>query len=117
MSLPPDLRVLCRRLASTSPDDLPRLCPILVNQLLRCGPVLSAPHEAKTKNDSSDVTVHIHKLKTQINTLLNGKNNNGRFTAVILIKAMVDVGGWECLRLSLPWVQGLLSIIQVLHPY
>jgi len=78
--------------------------------------VLSAPHESKTKNDSSDVAVHVHRLKTQINTLLNGKNNNGRFAAVVLIKAMVDVGGWECLRLSLPWVQGLLSIIQVRVP-
>lgn len=113
MSLPPDLRVLCRRLASTNADDLPRLCPILVNQLLRCGPVLSAPHEQKTKNDGSDLGVHVHKLKTQLNALLIGKNNNGRFAAVVLIKALVDVGGWECLRLSLPWVQGLLSIIQV----
>ncbi|KAB5558582.1 rRNA processing/ribosome biogenesis-domain-containing protein [Coniochaeta sp. 2T2.1] len=112
MSLPPDLRVLCRRLASTNPDELPRLCPVLVNHLLRCGPVLSAPHEAKTKDTSSDVVVHIHKLKTQINTLLNGKSNNGRFTAVVLIKAMVDVGGWECLRISEPWVRGLLSILQ-----
>lgn len=115
ISLPPDLRVLCRRLASTNPDDLPRLCPILVNHLLQCGPVLSAAHDQKTKNDSSDAAVHVHKLKTQINALLNGKNNNGRFTAVVLVKAMVDVGGWECLRLSLPWVQGLSSIIQVRH--
>lgn len=75
--------------------------------------MLSAPHEPKTKDNSSDVTVHVHKLKTQINTLLTGKSNNGRFTAVVLIKAIVDVGGWECLRLSEPWVRGLLSIIQV----
>lgn len=58
------------------------------------------------------MTVHVHKLKTQVNTLLTGKSNNGRFTAVVLIKAIVDVGGWECLRLSEPWVRGLLSVIQ-----
>lgn len=113
MSLPPDLRVLCRRLGSTAPDDLPRLCPILVNHVLRCGAVLSAPHEVKAKDTDSEVAVHVHKLKKQIHTLLTGRSNNGRFTAVVLIKALVDVGGWECLRLSQPWVQGLLSIIQV----
>lgn len=113
MSLPPDLRVLCRRLATSSPDDLPRLCPILVRQLLRCGAVLSAPHETKAKDTSSDAAVHVHRLKTQINSLLTGKSTNGRFAAVVLIKALIDTGGWECLRLSEPWVRGLLSTIQV----
>jgi pre-rRNA-processing protein RIX1 len=75
--------------------------------------VLSAPHEAKTKDNRSEAALQVHKLKTQINSLLNGKSHNGRFAAVVLIKAVVDVGGWECLRLSEPWVRGLLSIIQV----
>jgi hypothetical protein len=114
MSLPPDLQVLCRRLASTEPDDLPRLCPSLIKQIQRCGGVLSQPSDQKPKEGSSESAVLVHKLRTQITTLLNnGRSLSGRFSAAILIKGIIDAGGWECLRTSEPWVRGLLSILQV----
>jgi len=108
MDLPPDLRVLCRLLTSTRPDDLPALTTVLVSHVLRCGGVLSLPAEQKSKIKTDE-----HHLKTQISTLLNGKSPHGRFTAVALVKAVVDVGGWESLQASEPWVKGLLSILQV----
>lgn len=55
----------------------------------------------------------VHKLKTSITTHLNGRSREGRFAAIGLIKAAVDVGGWETLRGSEAWVRGLLSIVQV----
>lgn len=55
----------------------------------------------------------VHKLKTSITTLLNGRSREGRFVAIGLVKAAVDVGGWETLRGSAAWVSGLLSIVQV----
>lgn len=114
MSLPPDLQVLCRRLASTEPDDLLRLCPTLLKQIQRCGGVLSQPSDQKPKEGSSESSVLVHKLRTQITTLLNnGRSLPGRFSAAILIKGIIDAGGWECLRTSEPWVRGLLSILQV----
>jgi pre-rRNA-processing protein RIX1 len=114
ISLPPDLQVLCRRLASTEPDDLPRLCPSLLKQIQRCGVVLSQPSDQKPKEGSSESSVLVHKLKTQIATLLNnGRSLPGRFSAAVLIKGIIDVGGWECLRTSEPWVRGLLSMLQV----
>lgn len=113
MSLPPDLRVLVRRLASTSPDDLPRICPTLINHVIRCAGPLSAPHELKPKEGSSETSVLVHKFKTHISSLLNGRSPGGRFAAVILVKAVIDVGGWECLRLSEPWVRGLISVLRV----
>jgi hypothetical protein len=58
----------------------------------------------------------VYKLKTSITTLLNGRTREARFAAISLIKAAVDVGGWETLRGAGPWVQGLLAIIQVLSP-
>ncbi|KAK2604436.1 hypothetical protein N8I77_007367 [Diaporthe amygdali] len=113
MSLPPDLQVLCRRLASTDPDDLPRLCPSLIKQIQRCQAVLSQPSDQKPKEGSSESSVLVHKLRTQITTLLNnGRSLPGRFSAAILIKGVIDTGGWECLRTSEPWVRGLLSILQ-----
>lgn len=117
MSLPPELQVLCRRLASTDSSQLPTHCPSLVRQIQRCGTVLSLPVDSKPKDGAPESSVLVHKLKTQITTLLNnGRSLPGRFSAAILIKAVVDVGGYECLRTAEPWVRGLLSMIQVCPP-
>ncbi|KAJ6781848.1 hypothetical protein PWT90_08150 [Aphanocladium album] len=108
---PPDLRVLCRKLTSTPPNLLPQQLPALTHNVLRCKDVLSAQHDAKAKEDASTSAL-VHKLKRSITTLLEGRSREGRFAAVVLIKAVVDVGGWEILRTSGPWVNGLLSIVQ-----
>lgn len=114
MSLPPELQVLCRRLASTDAARLPAHCPSLVGLVQRCAAALSLPVDAKPKDGAPESAVLVHKLKTQITTLLNnGRSQPGRFSAAILIKAVVDVGGYECLRTAEPWVRGLLSILQV----
>jgi hypothetical protein len=112
MAAPPDLRVLCGRLASTPVDDLPRLCPLLINHALRCGGPLSAPQDAKGRA-SSETPMLVHKLRTHITSLLNGKSPAGRFAAVCLIKAVIDVGGWESLRAADPWLKGLIGVLQV----
>ncbi|KAM7189252.1 Pre-rRNA-processing protein rix1 [Rhypophila sp. PSN 637] len=117
MAAPPDLRVLCRRLTSTPPDELTHLCPLLVSHVLRCGGPLSASQEGKGKDKSSETPVLIHKLRTSITTLLTGRNASGRFAAVCLIKAVIDVGGWECLRTAGPWITGLISVLQKPEPY
>ncbi|KAK4186538.1 rRNA processing/ribosome biogenesis-domain-containing protein [Podospora australis] len=110
---PADLRVLCRRLASTPADDLPRLCPLLVSHVLRCGGPLSAsPDAGKGKDKGSETPMLVHKLRTHITTLLNGKSPAGRFAAVCLIKAVVDVGGWESLRASAAWIRGMIGVVQ-----
>ncbi len=113
MDLPPDLLVVCRLLASTKEADLPNLCPVLVHRVLRCGGPLSAPSEPKGKGSASDAANLVQQLKTKINTLLHGKTAQGRFAGMALAKAVIDVGGWECLRTTEPWVRGLLSILQV----
>lgn len=112
-ALPPELRSLCRRLTATKVEQLPALLPSLLRDLLRCKEPLSRPHEAKASDSSSESTVLVHKLKTQISTLLNSRTSQGRFVGVALVKAVVETGGWECLRTSEPWVRGLLSILQV----
>ncbi|KAJ0301664.1 hypothetical protein COL516b_007640 [Colletotrichum fioriniae] len=100
LSLPPDLKVLCRKLTSTPPAQLPHSIPAFINHVLRCKDVLSAPHDPKA---SSEVSSLVHKLRTIITTLLNGKSAMGRFTGATLVKAVVDVGGWECLKESGNW--------------
>ncbi|TVY26396.1 Pre-rRNA-processing protein [Lachnellula hyalina] len=111
MSLPPELRFLCAQLSSTPPTDLPRLTPSLLRNVLRCRAPLSSAAGNAAKTDTSASSVLVHKLKTQLTTLLNGKTQEGRLVAVILIKAVVEVGGWEVLRGAESWVRGLLALL------
>ncbi len=113
MALPPDLRLVCRTLTATPVDALPQCCPSLVKRVLRCGGPLSAPLELKGADRANEAAVLVHQLKTQINSLLVGRSPSGRLAGMVLAKAAVDVGGWECLRTSEPWVRGCLSLLQV----
>lgn len=113
MSLPPELRVLCFQLSSTLPADLPPLVPTLLRHVSRCQVPLSSPAGSSSSADASASSVLVHKLKTHLSSLLSGKSPEGRFTAVVLIKAVVDVGGWEILQGAEAWVRGLLSILGV----
>ncbi|PTB58812.1 hypothetical protein M431DRAFT_76407 [Trichoderma harzianum CBS 226.95] len=111
-----DLRVLTRKLTSIPPAQLPHSLPSLIRHVLRCRDALSAPQDPKAKGDASQTAMLVHKLKTSITTHLNGRSREGRFAAIGLIKAAVDVGGWETLRGSEAWVRGLLSIVQKADP-
>ncbi|KAI1378231.1 hypothetical protein F4677DRAFT_387652 [Hypoxylon crocopeplum] len=115
-ALPPELRSLCRRLTSTKAEQLPALLPFLLKDLLRCQEPLSKPQEAKVSESSPESAMLVHKLKTQISSLLHSRTTQGRFVGVALVKAVVETGGWECLRTSKPWVEGLLSILQRKDP-
>ncbi|KAI1450842.1 hypothetical protein F5Y02DRAFT_366073 [Annulohypoxylon stygium] len=115
-SLPPELRSLCRRLTATKAEQLPPLLPSLLKDLLRCQEPLSKAQEAKTSENSSESAVLVHKLKTQISTLLNSRATQGRFVGVALVKCVIETGGWECLRTSELWVRGILSILQRKDP-
>ncbi|KAF4580956.1 Pre-rRNA-processing protein rix1 [Ophiocordyceps camponoti-floridani] len=115
MSSPPDLEILCKKLSSTPPAQLPRSLPALTNHVSRCGPALSTTPSDQKKpkdDDGSRTAVLVHRLKTTITTLLTGRSPEARFAAVGVVKAVVDVGGWETLRGAEPWVRGLLSIVQ-----
>ncbi|KAK7990927.1 hypothetical protein PG990_015207 [Apiospora arundinis] len=116
VSLPPELRSLCRKLTATKTEQLPSLLPLLLKDIQRCSGPLSAPQDAKTGANSTEANVLVHKLRTQITTLLNGRTVEGRFVAVALVKAYIETGGWESLRTSDAWVKGLLSVLQKRDP-
>ncbi|KAG4260619.1 hypothetical protein FPRO03_02442 [Fusarium proliferatum] len=115
-SLPPDLRVLCRKLTSIPPTQLPHALPSLINPILHCKEPLSAPSDRKVKDSAPEAAQLVHKLKASITTHLNGRSREARFAAVALIKTVVDVGGWEILRGCQPWVTGLLSVVEKSDP-
>lgn len=105
------LRVITQRLAAAPTWQLPHVVPYLASTLLSCENIIritQAPGQAK---DVSEAAVLVHKLKTQISTLLQEKNPQSRWASVILIKAIVEIGGEEILRASSAWVRGLLGIL------
>ncbi|KAI0389511.1 rRNA processing/ribosome biogenesis-domain-containing protein [Xylariaceae sp. FL0594] len=113
VALPSELRSLCRRLASTKAEQLPPLLPALLKDVARCQEPLSRPVEAKPSSESSrDAADLVHKLKTQITSLLKSRTSQGRFVGAALVKAVVESGGWEALRASEPWVRELIAIVQ-----
>ena len=58
------------------------------------------------------MALQIHKLKTRISSLLQDRAPEGRYTAVVLIKAIVEVDGRPVLSGCEPWVRGLLSLLR-----
>lgn len=104
------LRALTYRISSTPTAQLPQHVPAIAASLANCRSILSAPQAAVTKS-SSETSVAVHKYRTLLSTLLQDRTVQGRWSATILIKATIEIGGWETLQKSLPWVRGLLGIL------
>ncbi|KAL1641617.1 hypothetical protein SLS58_005892 [Diplodia intermedia] len=104
------LKAVTYRLSSVPAKQLPALIPHVTATLPACKPVLAAPQIASGK-DASETAVLVHKFRTQISTLLQDRAVEGRWAAVILAKSAIELGGWEMLQKSGPWVRGLLGIL------
>ncbi|KAJ5903392.1 hypothetical protein N7504_005775 [Penicillium tannophilum] len=105
------LRAVTHRLATTPVEQLPSIAAFLATSLTDCAELLSAPQAQKSGKTESDHSVQIHKLKTRLATLLQDRTIEGRWTAVVLVKATVEAGQWEILRGYEPIVRGLISIL------
>ena len=105
------IRLATQRLSSLQPDQLPFALPSLLEALFLCGDALSG--QENTLKDTSDLAVQVHKLRTQISSLLQAKDHTSRWAAVVLIKTCVEIGGQETLSSSLSWVRGLLELLGV----
>ncbi|KAJ5628673.1 hypothetical protein N7490_010901 [Penicillium lividum] len=105
------LRAVTHRLATTPVEQLPSVAAFLATSLTDCAELLSAPQAGKSGKSDSDHTVQIHKLKTRLAALLQDRSIEGRWTAVVLVKATVEAGQWEILRGYEPIVRGLISIL------
>lgn len=105
------LRVITQRLTATPTRQLPHVVPYLASDILSCQKLLQNIPSNGSAKDGSEAAVVAHKFKTQISTLLLGKSPQAKWAAVVLIKATVEVGGWEVLRTSGGWVRGLIGIL------
>jgi pre-rRNA-processing protein RIX1 len=109
------LRAITYRISSTPTAQLPPHVPAIAASLANCRSLLSSNQASGTKS-SSEASVAIHKYRTLLSTLLQDRTIQGRWAAIVLIKATIEVGGWETLQKSLPWVRGLLGILNKPDP-
>lgn len=107
------LRAITHRLTTTPVQDLPPIASFLATSLSDCGELLSAPQGQKNAKSESENAAQIHKLKTRLTSLLQDRSFEGRWTAVVLVKATVEAGQWEILRGCEPMVRSMISILGV----
>jgi pre-rRNA-processing protein RIX1 len=110
------LRALSFRISSTPTSQLPQHVPAIAASLASCRTILSSPQTSGIKATSSEYSVAVHKFRTLLSTLLQDRTPHGRWCAIVLIKATIEVGGWETLQKSLPWVRGLLGFLNKPDP-
>ena len=110
------LRTLNFRISSTPTPQLPQHVPAIAASLANCRALLSSPQAAGLKSSSSEASVAVHKYRTLLSTLLQDRTVQGRWSAIVLIKATIEVGGWESLQKASPWVRGLMAILKKPDP-
>src|SRR5437762_3435641 len=105
------LRPITQRLTSTPVRELPHIAFFLASSIASCGQALQMASSQAIGQSNGNVAL-VHKLKTRISALLQERAPEGRFAAVVLIKAIVEAGGREVLSSSSEaWVRGLLSAL------
>ncbi|KAL2865648.1 RIX1/PELP1 family protein [Aspergillus lucknowensis] len=110
------LRAVNHRLTNLPVRELPAIAASLAASIAECGELLSAPQSQKAGKTDSDHAVQVHKLVTRISSLLQDRTCEGRWAAVVLVKALVEAGQWEILRGSEPLVRGLMGILNKSDP-
>lgn len=105
------LRALTFRISSTPTSQLPQHVPAISASLANCRTILSSAQPAGPKASSPESALAVHKYRALLSTLLQHRTIHGRWAAIVLIKATIEVGGWETLHKCLPWVRGLLGFL------
>ena len=107
------LRTVTQRLSTTPTEELPHVAGILAGFIANDRLAFAQSQKDNHKRLGFEDNVLIHKLKTQITALLQDKSPHARFSALILIKATVEAGGWSILQGVAPWVRDMISILGV----
>lgn len=110
------LRVVTQRLSSTPTKQLPHVAPYLASTIAQCAEAFTASTNEDQATGGPSSAVIVHKLKTQLSALLQDKSTEAKYAAIVLIKATVEVGGWNVLQGVGAWVRGLISILGVSDP-
>ncbi len=107
------LRALTTQIATTPTAELPQRISHLISAVQGSAQALSASESNAASRDASDAAVVVHKYRTQLSSLLQGRSPEGRWTAVVLVKTTIEVCGWEALKGCDVWVRGMLVVLGV----
>lgn len=107
------IRLITQRLSQAEPSQLPDIIPSLTAPLSECHEIF-----ARERNDGSEISRLVHKFKTQVTTMLHGREVQGRWAAVVLIKGSIEpllygAGGLETIKSLEQWMKGLLRLLKV----
>lgn len=111
MALPNPLRSITVRLNASPVEDLPRYAGFLALSISNCAEIIRTAEGQK-----GETSLLLHKLKTRISSLLQDKTSEGRFTGIVLVKAIIDAGGPQTLTTSGAWARNLLSCLNKQDP-
>ena len=107
------LRLLTQRIEVIQSGQNPEIAAALTSELSRCGDLFSLPASNAKTREGPDVAVLTHKFKTQVTALFNSKKSEQRYAAVVLAHAAVQIGGFDILQATGPWVKALLMMLKV----
>lgn len=107
------LRVITNRLTTTPVNELPYVVSFLASSLSDCAEFNPQSRTGKINAADANEAVQINKLKARLTSLLQDRSVEGRWASVVLIKALLEAGGWDALRDCGPWVRGLLANLTV----
>ena len=107
------LRFVTQRILTTPVTRLPSVAPVLAFIISGSRECFQAIRKESQNRRASEGQSLVLKLKTQISSLLNDKAPESRFSAVLLIKSIIEVGGPEILQDVSPWVRGLCHMLGV----
>ncbi len=99
------LRAIANRLTSTPNDELPHQVGYLATSLSSCRDVL------QNTSPSNDQSLLLHKLRTRVSALLQDRSAEGRFSGIVIAKALIETGGIAFLSESGSWVRSLISCL------
>ncbi|QIW99533.1 hypothetical protein AMS68_005051 [Peltaster fructicola] len=108
------LKALTYRIASTPTAQLPRCAAQLASAIWISRDILSTP--ADTLKQDAELSVVVHRFKTQLSALLQDRTIEGRWAALVLVKAAIEAGGVEILSKSQAWIRNILGILKKPDP-
>jgi pre-rRNA-processing protein RIX1 len=101
------LKAFAFRLSSTPAANLPSLLPHIAAQIGPCKELLRTPQPSH-----SETAAFIHQIRTRTSSLLQDRTPEARLTAVVLVKVLVETGGFEILANNGgSWVRGLIAMV------
>lgn len=107
------LHAVAHRLNATPVKELPPVASYLASGIADSRNILSTAHSSRGSSHEAELAQLVQKLKARITSLLNDKTPEGRWTAVVIVKATVEAGQWEILRECANWIRSLISILGV----